>query len=36
MKKGEVLRLAFTRPFCFAVVDSPTGSILFMGNILEP
>jgi serpin B len=35
-KKGPALHLAFTRPFCFAVVDNTTGAILFMGTVAEP
>jgi serine protease inhibitor len=35
-KKGPVMRLAFTRPFCLAVVDNTTGAILFIGTVVEP
>jgi len=36
VKKGVAVQLAFTRPFCFAVVDNTTGAILFMGTIVDP
>lgn len=35
-KKGALMRLAFTRPFCFAVVDNTTGAILFIGTVADP
>jgi serpin B len=35
-KKGPALHLAFTRPFCFAVVDNTTAAILFIGTVAEP
>jgi serine protease inhibitor len=35
-KKGPGVHLAFLRPFVFAIIDNPTGAILFVGTVAEP
>jgi serpin B len=38
-RKGESVvdhTVAFDRPFLYAIVDQPTGQILFLGRVLEP
>jgi serine protease inhibitor len=36
IKKGLTMQLDFTRPFCFAIADRPTGAILFLGTVTVP
>ena len=33
---AENFDMTFDRPFMFAIVDEPTGSLLFLGRVLDP
>jgi len=36
MDKSMPMQLVIDRPFLFTIVHQPTGSILFMGRVLQP
>ena len=35
-KSGSSLSVTLDRPFLFAIVDQPTGELLFLGRVLDP